>query len=237
MFRWPNGPLFRIDPATNRVTARIPLRTGSGEPLVGFGVLVGAGGAWVWGPSEVTRIDPSSGRVVRVLSAGADGFELTGAVLHAGGLLAVAADGGLVRFDRRRRVSRGAPEPALATADLLAAIGDHVLAAVDGTLIAADASTGRVLWRRALGFRVSTVIEAGGVLLAHGGSLGDQGDRVWAIEPATGRVLASTVLPSFGTTGMVVAGGSLWFATSAGELIVLPRAVTGLFLRRARAAG
>jgi outer membrane protein assembly factor BamB len=235
-FRWPNGPLFRIDPATNRVAARIPLRAPSGEPMIGFGVLVGEGGVWVWGPSRVLRLDPSSGRVQRELSAGADRPELTSAVLHAGGLLAVSADGQLVRFDLRRRVRRGAPEPALATAELLAAVGDRVLGAVDGTLIAADAWTGRVQWRRPLGFRVSTVVESGGVLLAHGGALGDRGDRVWAIEPATGRVLAGTVIPSLGTTSMVVVEGSLWLATSAGEVIVLPRLITDLFVRRARSA-
>ena len=136
--------LFRIDPSTNRVAARIPLRAPSGEPMIGFGVLVGEGGVWVGGPSRVIRLDPSSGRVLRELSAGADRPELTSAVLHAGGLLAVSAGGQLVRFDLRRRVRRGAPEPALETAELLAAVGDRGLGAVDGTLIAADAWTGRV---------------------------------------------------------------------------------------------
>jgi len=232
-FRWPNGPLFRVDPATNRVTARIPLREPSGEPVTGFGVLADEDDVWVWGPSRVLRLDPSSGRVVRVHAPRTGGVELTGAVLHAGGLLAVTAEGGLVRIDRRGGVRRAAPEPALATAELVAATGDSVLAVVDGTLIAADVTTGRVRWRRPLGFRVSTVVESGGILLAHGGALGDPGDRVWAVEPASGRVLASAVVPSFGTTSMVSSGGSLWLATSAGEVVVVPRALTRLFQRRA----
>jgi hypothetical protein len=35
---------------------------------------------------------------------------------------------------------------------------------------------------------------------------------------------------------MVVVEGSLWLATSAGEVIVLPRLITGLFVRRAQSA-
>ena len=48
------------------------------------------------------------------------------------------------------------------------------------------------------------------------------------------RVLASTTIPSFGTTSMIHAGGGLWFATSAGEVIVAPPLMVRLFLARAR---
>jgi hypothetical protein len=35
----------------------------------------------------------------------------------------------------------------------------------------------------------------------------DPGDRVWALDPATGRTLATTTVPSFGTTSMTTSGG------------------------------
>jgi hypothetical protein len=73
-----------------------------------------------------------------------------------------------------------------------------------------------------------------GILLAHGAAFRDAGDRVWAVDAATGRVLAGAVVPSFGTTSMSAAGGRLWFATSAGELIAVPPLVVRLFLARAR---
>ena len=126
--------------------------------------------------------------------------------------------------------------PALERAELLAVDRGIALAAVAGGLVAVDARTGRVRWRRRLGFRISTMLRGGGILLAHGAAFHDPGDRLWALDAATGRVLASTVVPSFGTTSMATNGRSLWFATAAGEVIVVPRIVTRLFLARARSA-
>jgi hypothetical protein len=104
-------------------------------------------------------------------------------------------------------------------------------------LVAVDVRTGRKLWRRPLGFRISTMLPREGILLAHGAAFRDAGDRVWAIDTATGRILASAVVPSFGTTSMIAADGALWFATAAGELIAAPPVVVRLFLARAHEAG
>ena len=235
-WRRPNGPLFRIDPSTNRIAARIPLRTSSGRPMVAFGVLACDRSVWIWGPSRVLRLEPSSGRVLQEFGVGERHGELTGAVVHRGGLLAATADGHLVRFDPRRGIRHGRREQALAAAELLAVAGERVLAAAAGTLVAVDARTGRLLWRRPLGFRISTVLDHGDVVLAHGAAFRDPGDRVWALEPATGRVLASATVPSFGTTSMTTAEGSLWFGTGAGEIVVVPRLLTRMFLARARSA-
>jgi outer membrane protein assembly factor BamB len=226
-FRTPNGPLYRIDPATNRVVARIPLRSPA------FGVLHGGDALWVWGPDRVLRLDPASGRVIRTLDVDRRYGELSGAVIHAGGLLALRADGRLLRFDAAgaRTTTRA---PALAGAELLALAGSRAIAAHGGALLAADTRTGRLLWRQPLGFRVSTVLESGGVLLTQGAAFRDPGDRVWALDPATGRMLASTIVPSFGTTSMVTAAGALWLSTGAGEVIVVPPLLSRLF-RAARA--
>ena len=128
----------------------------------------------------------------------------------------------------------GRRSPALVRAEPLAVDRGSALAAAVGALVAVDARTGRLRWRRPLGFRISTLLRREGILLAHGAAFRDAGDRLWAIDTATGRVLASTTIPSFGTTSMVHAGGGLWFATSAGELIVAPPLMVRLFLARAR---
>lgn len=99
-----------------------------------------------------------------------------------------------------------------------------------------DVRSGRLRWRRPLGFRISTMLPRDGILLAHGAAFRDAGDRLWAIDTASGRVLASTVVPSFGTTSMALSGGALWFATAAGELVVAPPLLVRLFVARARAA-
>ena len=229
-FRTPNGPLYRIDPATNRITMHIPLD----REQIYFGVLAGNGETWVWGPRHVVRIEPLTGYVLWAFDVGDETGELTGAVLYEDGLLATTADGHLLRFGPS--AARGPHVPALERSELLAVDRGIAIAAVAGGLVAVDARTGRVRWRRRLGFRISTMLRGDGILLAHGAAFHDPGDRLWALDAATGRVLASTVVPSFGTTSMASNGRSLWFATAAGEVIVVPRFVTRLFLARARSA-
>ena len=227
--RSPNGPLYRIDAASGRITRRIPL-----DPdQIYFGVLAGAGDVWVWGPRHIVRIEPYSGFITSEFDADDDAGEITGAVLQPDGLLASTADGRLLHIGREGILS-GPRVPGLARAELLAVDRGNALAAVAGGLVAVDARTGRPRWRRPLGFRISTLLPRDGILLTHGAAFRDAGDRIWAVDTATGRLLASALVPSFGTTSMIAAGGGLWFATSAGEVIVAPPAVVRLFLARAR---
>jgi virginiamycin B lyase len=65
------GGVLRIDPKTNRITARI--KTGRGP----IGVTYGAGSVWVanWLEDTVARVDPNSGKVVARIHVGAHGPE------------------------------------------------------------------------------------------------------------------------------------------------------------------
>ena len=229
-FRTPSGPLYRSDPVAGRVTGRVPL----GDD-VAFGVLAGPGGVWVWGPRRVVRLDPSSAAITTAYDVDAADGELVGAVIDGDGLLASTAGGRLVHLGEEG-ARLGRRSPALVRAELLAVDRGVALAAAVGELVAVDVRTGRLRWRRPLGFRISTLLRREGILLAHGAAFRDAGDRLWAIDTATGRVLAGATIPSFGTTSMVRAGGGLWFATSAGEMIVVPPLITRLFLARAGAA-
>src|SRR5215212_4115412 len=233
-WRRPNGPLVRIDPGTNRIAARIPLHTASGEPMIAFGVLAGDSGVWVWGPSRILRLDRPTASFAQDFKVEQRHGELTGAILTEGGLLAVAADGHLLRVDARIGVRTAGHQPALTAGELLELTGRRLVARADRMLLAVDSSTGRLLWRRRLGFHVGTVIDYDGVLLAQGSALGDSGDRVWVIDGTTGRVCASTVLPSLGTVGMTSVQGALWITTVDGHVIAIPRLLTRLFVRRAR---
>ena len=227
-FRTPNGPLYRVDARTGRITRRIPL-----DPdQIYFGVLAGAGAVWVWGPRHVVRIDPASGSILSDFDIFKESGDLTGAVLEGDGLAVSTVDGHLLHV-RSYSVEHGSRAGALVRAELLAVDRGRAIASVAGALVAVDVETGRQLWRRPLGFRISTMLPREGILLAHGAAFHDPGDRVWAIDTATGRVLAAAVVPSFGTTSMISAGGALWFATAGGELIAVPPFVVDLFVERA----
>jgi outer membrane protein assembly factor BamB len=92
-----------------------------------------------------------------------------------------------------------------------------------GDVAAADPAAGTILWRERLGFRVGGVVASGGRLWAFGANVRDPGDRIWELDPATGRRLGSVLLPDFGTTGMAALGSTLWVTTANGRVLVLPR--------------
>jgi outer membrane protein assembly factor BamB len=233
-FRVPNGPLVRIDSRTGRMIQRLGVRVPSGEAMIGFGVLASGSSLWVWGPDRVLQLEASSGRALRDLPVDQRYGELTGAAPDgSGGLLATTGDGHLSRT-APAGVLPGRQLPALSGSELQAVSGGRAFASRGGGVVAVSTDGARTLWRSQLGFRVSTILPHDGVLLAQGAAFRDDGDRLWALDPATGRVLASTRIPSFGSTAMALAGESLWVTTAAGEVIVFPALTVRLFVARAR---
>jgi outer membrane protein assembly factor BamB len=109
------------------------------------------------------------------------------------------------------------------TAPALQSAGGRAIVTVGGAVAAVDPRTGVPLWRTRLGFRVGAVLGAGGALWAFGANLRDPGDRVWKLDPRTGRTLGSVLLPDFGTTGMAELRGALWVTTANGRVLVIPR--------------
>jgi hypothetical protein len=67
------------------------------------------------------------------------------------------------------------------------------------------------------------VVEVDGALWAYGANVRDAGDRVWKLDPATGAVRGSVLLPAFGTSGMAVIGDKIWVTTASGRVLVLRR--------------
>jgi hypothetical protein len=214
------GPLLKLDPRTNRVTARIPLRMPTGGQALGFGVLAHGADVWVWGPNDVLRIDPRANRVAQRIALGDAHGELTGLTVSGRQLLISTADGHLTRFDVRTGAPLATVAVPLPGAALRSGGWRMTVVTAGGNLAGVDAATGRLVWKRPLGFRVGTVIQAGGLLWANSAAVNDPGDRVSAVDPATGRVVASTVLPAFGTTGLIAANRMLWIPAADGQVLV-----------------
>ena len=208
------GPLLRIDPRSDRVTARIPI------PALGFGVVVADDGIWVWGPDRLMRV--AEGRLAtRIAVADEEVGETTGFARIGVEAVITTLDGHLVRYDAwsgRVLDSVRLPftQPSLQLADR-----DRLIVAADGEVAAVDPETSAVLWRTRLGYRIGGVVEADGALWAYGANLHDAGDRVWKLDPATGAVLGSVLLPAFGTMGMAVIGDTIWVTTANGRVLAL----------------
>jgi sugar lactone lactonase YvrE len=210
------GPLLRIDPRSNRITARIRM------PALGFGVVVADDGVWVWGPDRLMRV--ANGRVSpRIRVADEDVGETTGFARLGVEAVITTLDGHLQRFDAgtgRRLDSVRLPftAPSLQLADR-----DRLIVVAGGDVAAIDPDTNAVLWRSRLGYRVGSVVEVDGALWAYGANVRDAGDRVWKLDPATGAVRGSVLLPAFGTSGMAVIGDKIWVTTASGRVLVLRR--------------
>ena len=90
-----------------------------------------------------------------------------------------------------------------------------------GVLAAANPVTGRLAWRRRIGYRAGTVARHAGLLWVHGAAPHDPGDWLTALDPGTGRVVTTGVVPGFGTTGIAAHQGRLWTATAGGRVLLV----------------
>ena len=216
-----HGPLLRIDPSTNRVTARIALRMPDGQPFAGYEVLTGRDEVWVAGASGALRVDPRTNRVTQAIAA-PDQLVSTHFALLDGGLWALTEDGRLLRFDTRTGkvlsdVPLGLPE----AMDLSTAPGGALIAATPAALARVEPYTGRVLWRTRLGQAVQVWSAAGGLIWTR--SSGPVRERLTALDPDTGSVLARVELEDFGGTAIAPVDDELWLTTAGGNVVVLRR--------------
>jgi hypothetical protein len=220
--------VLRIDPATDRVVARIPVRaTGSGPAAVA----VGAGAVWVpvAVPGTLLGIDPDHDKVTTRVSLGEP---LQGAMSVAATRDAVwvaccgeAAAGGSTPGGRLLRVD---PARKRVVADI-ALPAAPVAVAADSSAAWVATAGGQVLMVSPKRNRVAATIEAGGPLgfsqtiaVGSGGVwLADPFDEeVVRIDPKTRRMMAR--IPAGAVTGLAVTGDAVWALSSLGLVRVDP---------------
>jgi hypothetical protein len=214
-----HGPLLRIDPTTNRVTARIALRTPAGQPFAGFELLATRDHVWVAGSEGgALRIDPHTNRVSEVIPPG-DRVAMNLALLG-GGLWALTADGRLQRLDPRTGATgRQVPLTLDGASDLRAVEREALVAAVPGGLARLDPHTGHAVWRKQLGQRINGWTEADDLLWIR--SSDQVHDRLSALDLDTGRVMTSVELEDIGGSGVAAIDDELWLTTVAGNVVIL----------------
>ncbi len=219
--------LYRIDPKTNRIVARIPLP----PPSRSFGgVFPDAGVVYIANGDTALFIDLKTNRIGRRVDLTRGGEAARGFTSEPGRTYMLRRDGLLETLDthtmRRLAVVRPAvhlddPATSLDAGDGLpvaAAHGDVVVKSGAG-LAEVDANTGKLRWRTNLGTsRVNGVVFGNGALWVQGTPASGTRDQLWKLDPGSGRVLAALPLPDFGAAGMTSMGDRLWIMSAGGRL-------------------
>lgn len=216
-----HGPLLRIDPDANRVTASIALRAPDGQPFWGTEVLADQDQVWVAGPAGALRVDPRTNRVTRAVAA-PDELVSTDFALSGGGLWAITGDGRMLSFDTRTGDTLSDVRLALPDAfDLSGGAGGALIATSPDELARIEPHTGRALWRTRVGQDVTGWTEGGGLIWAR--SSGQVTDRLSGLDPDTGRVVTRVDLDDFGGSGITAIDDELWLTTVGGNTTILRR--------------
>jgi hypothetical protein len=219
------GPLLRIDPRTNRVVARVELRTPDGQPFRAWGVRPGRDVVWITGPDGALRLDPRTNRITKAIAL-APGFEISDAALTATDLWLLRADQRLLRFDAETGARKQAlPAPVPSSKAELRSVGEAlvVLADNEGTddIARVDPTSGRELWRKRL-YKVGPSAAADGLLWIPTSESNRPGISVVGIDPRTGAIRARVrVAGEFNSEAIDRVGAQLWLTTAGGHAIVI----------------
>ena len=194
--------LVRVDPATDRVVARIPVGRNA------IRVTVGDGSVWVLRSSperaDLVEVDPASNLVVgtrQVWATSDPDGSLAEQLVVAGGSAWFVAQPGLVRYDLRAN----AAHTVLAASRYsplfgLAAAGDSIWVGAAGSVVRVRLSDAAVL--APVNLAALGVIPIDG-LATGGGELWVLGyDQAVKVNPATGRVVSSVELRSGTSAGL-----------------------------------
>jgi DNA-binding beta-propeller fold protein YncE len=218
--------VIRIDPATDTVAARVPVRaTGSGPAAVA----VGAGAVWVpmAVPGALWGIDPDGNKVTARISLGEP---LRGAISVAATRdtvwVACCGAGDAGASNPGGRLLRVDPSRKRVVADI-ALPGAPVAIAADSSATWVATAGGQVLMVNQKRNRVAATIDAGGPLgfsqtiaVGAGGVwLADPFDeQIVRIDPKTRRVMAR--IPAGPVTTLAVTGDTVWALSSLGLIRV-----------------
>jgi hypothetical protein len=218
---WDTGKLVRVDPATNRVVARIPVGRPQESPIA---IAATAGAVWVvdFGDAQVLRVDPATNRVVtRIPVRGGAG----GISAGAGAVWVTSGEGGDQRHGWVQRID---PTGNRVVATVAVRSGMLWDIAVDGPSVWVGSELGG-LWRiDAHTSKVTTIRQPGGGPEPGAGGVGHlaaSAGAVWVAsdgqlqrrDTRSGRT-AATIPWADGSLAArgAVGAGAVWFSSGQG---------------------
>jgi hypothetical protein len=213
------GPLLRIGPSTGRTVARIPLHTPAGGPFRGGSLLVAGRRVWVLGATGAVAVDPAADRVVAEIRLGGS-YIVTDALVIGDELWLMRGDDSVTRFDARtgRRVGR----LRWRTEGFLVPYAGRLIEVSKDSVGLVDPATGRAGGRRPLGTDLHDAQVSGARLFVIGADgPATARDRVWQLDPRTGRIAGALTMPEFGPAGVVPVGSGVWILTAGGKVVVV----------------
>jgi hypothetical protein len=210
----------RIDPATNKITARVTMPAAQ-APLV-FDVQVEEGRPWVITSRGAIALDPVTARPVSFIRfrqpAGEPG-PLWSFVAR-GELWVLTRSGTLDRYDLVSGRRTASDEVPMAGAQVVVPTDEGLLYGANGgeLVLVRD---GREVWRRELGTTVSLPLVLGGTAWLHATDTVTGRDRLIELDVRSGKVRSSTGLPQFGIRGITTVGDDLWLSTPNGRVTIV----------------
>ena len=214
--------VMRIDPATNRITARATLPARQ-APLVGDLQIVG-GTPWVITSAGAIELDPRSARPGRFVSNGqpaGEPFPLWSILSPAGELWVLDRSAQLQRYSPAsgERVATE-PVPLPGAVAVIPTSEGAVYISRDGVLALAGADGG-LAWQRRVGTTNGFPLVLGGTIWVHASDVARGRDRLVEVDLRSGEVRSSTGLPEFGIAAMTDVDRDLWLATPAGKVMIV----------------
>ena len=171
---------------------------------------------WVVGSNGAVRVDPATGRAARKLAVAHDGYAVRDAAAVRGDLWLLVSDGTVRRVDGRTGAAKAVLHVPFGGA--LIPMDGRLYLADETRLASLDPATGHLLW-------IAPVPDIGGLAATAGRiwaeTSGHSGDRVVAIDPASGRTVAAVQVGEFNASGLLAIRAELWLTTSRGHLIIL----------------
>ena len=214
--------VLRIDPATNRITARATLPADQ-APLV-LDLQIVQGKPWVVTSVGAIELDPRSARPGRFVAAeqpAGEPFPVWSILSPAGELWVLDRSSQLQRYSLASgELVATEPVPLPGAIGVIPTQVGAVYAGRDGVIARAD-EDGKIAWQRRVGTMTTIPLVLGGTIWSHASDVARGRDRLVEIDLRSGEVRSSTGLPEFGITGMTDVDGDLWIGTPQGKATIV----------------